>query len=327
MSETDLSWLGTTVVVWAHPDDETYLSGGTAAALVDLGHRVVAVTATRGDAGGPDVTPAGRAETARLRTAELEEALRLLGVAEHIWLDYEDGGCADADPEPAVRRLASLFDDVRPDSVLSFGPDGFTGHPDHQTVSGWVDSALARSAAAPRLLHAVGDRAGPRRPGARPGLRGLRARPAPLLRAGGPGPEARPRRGHPSSQGGCTAGAGVTDHGVDRGRRPRPVQRVGGRRGVRRSRPACRSGTLTPHGPRAPADRGVGGCPRSVGAPGGGRGGPGARHPATRAARHPGPGAGPGGRRRPSRRHAVAGRARPTTRRRRCYNHVSRLRR
>ena len=54
MSETDLSWLGTTVVVWAHPDDETYLSGGTAAALVDLGHRVVAVTATRGDAGGPD---------------------------------------------------------------------------------------------------------------------------------------------------------------------------------------------------------------------------------------------------------------------------------
>ena len=155
MSETDLSWLGTTVVVWAHPDDETYLSGGTAAALVDLGHRVVAVTATRGDAGGAHTTPAGRAETARLRTAELEEALLLLGVAEHSWLDYEDGGCADADPEPAVRRLASLFDDVRPDSVLSFGPDGFTGHPDHQTVSGWVDSALARSAATPRLLHAV----------------------------------------------------------------------------------------------------------------------------------------------------------------------------
>jgi LmbE family N-acetylglucosaminyl deacetylase len=155
MSAVDLSWLGTTLVVWAHPDDETYLSGGTAAALVDQGHRVVAVTATRGDAGGPDTTPPGRAATARLRTTELEEALRLLGVTEHVWLGYEDGGCADADPEPAVRRLASLLDDVRPSSVLTFGPDGFTGHPDHRTVSGWVDSALGRSAAAPRLLHAV----------------------------------------------------------------------------------------------------------------------------------------------------------------------------
>jgi LmbE family N-acetylglucosaminyl deacetylase len=155
MSATDPSWLGTTVVVWAHPDDETYLSGGTAAALVDLGHRVVAVTATRGDAGGEDTTPAGRAATARLRTAELEAALEVLGVTEHHWLGYEDGRCAETDAEPALRRLAGLFDDVRPDTVLTFGPDGFTGHPDHQAVSRWVDLALASSAATPRLLHAV----------------------------------------------------------------------------------------------------------------------------------------------------------------------------
>jgi LmbE family N-acetylglucosaminyl deacetylase len=155
MSATDLAWMGTTVVVWAHPDDEAYLSGGIAAALVDLGHRVVAVTATRGDAGGPDLTPAGRAATAQLRTAELEEALDVLGLTEHHWLGYHDGHCADSDPEAAVRRLADLFDDVRPDTVLTFGPDGFTGHPDHQAVSRWVDLALARSATSPRLLHAV----------------------------------------------------------------------------------------------------------------------------------------------------------------------------
>jgi LmbE family N-acetylglucosaminyl deacetylase len=155
MSESDLSWLGTTVLVWAHPDDETYLSGGTAAALADLGHRVVAVTATRGEAGGPETTPEARDETARVRTAELDEALRVLGVTEHHWLDYEDGHCADADPEPAVSRLARLLDDVRPQTVLTFGPDGFTGHPDHQTVSRWVDLALVRSTATPRLLHAV----------------------------------------------------------------------------------------------------------------------------------------------------------------------------
>lgn len=155
MSGTDLSWLGTTLLVWAHPDDETYLSGATAAALVEQGHRVVAVTATRGEAGGPDQSPAARAELARVRTGELEDALRILGVTEHHWLGYEDGGCAGADPEPAVRRLTELLDDVRPDSVLTFGPDGFTGHPDHQAVSRWVGLALARTSAAPRLLHAV----------------------------------------------------------------------------------------------------------------------------------------------------------------------------
>ena len=155
MTTTDLTRLGTTVVVWAHPDDETYLSGGTAAALVAQGVRVVAVTATRGEAGGPDTTAEGRAATAWLRTTELEEALRILGVREHVWLGYEDGCCADADPERAVRRLVALFDEVRPDTVLTFGPDGFTGHPDHVAVSGWVDLAMARSAATPRLLHAV----------------------------------------------------------------------------------------------------------------------------------------------------------------------------
>jgi LmbE family N-acetylglucosaminyl deacetylase len=155
MTKNDLAWLGTTVLVWAHPDDETYLSGGAAATLVGQGQRVVAVTATRGEAGGPDTTPAARLETARIRTAELDRALTLLGVADHVWLDYEDGRCAEADAEPAVRRLVGLFDDVRPDTVVTFGPDGFTGHPDHRTVSRWVDRALARCDASPRLLHAV----------------------------------------------------------------------------------------------------------------------------------------------------------------------------
>lgn len=155
MIESDLARMGTTLLVWAHPDDETYLSGGLAAKLADLGHRVVAVTATRGEAGGPDTTPAVRAETARVRTAELDEALRVLGITEHVWLDHEDGRCAEADSEPAVRRLVQLLDDVRPATVVTFGPDGFTGHPDHQTVSRWVDQAVTRWNGTIRLLHAV----------------------------------------------------------------------------------------------------------------------------------------------------------------------------
>jgi LmbE family N-acetylglucosaminyl deacetylase len=48
-----------------------------------------------------------------------------------------------------------VFDEVQPQSVLTFGPDGFTGHADHRAVSHWVDLAVGRSLATPRVLHAV----------------------------------------------------------------------------------------------------------------------------------------------------------------------------
>ena len=234
MTKTDLAWLGTTVLVWAHPDDETYLSGGAAAALVGQGQRVVAVTATRGEAGGPDTTPAARLETARIRTAELDRALTLLGVADHVWLDYEDGRCAEADAEPAVRRLVGLFDDVRPDTVVTFGPDGFTGHPDHRTVSRWVDlgagtvRCLAPTAA--RRRH----RGGPRRSRARQRLRGLRARPAAHLQIGRGRPPTRSRPGSAAAQGRGATGSDVADRGPDRGGGDGPVHRLGRGRGLRR---------------------------------------------------------------------------------------------
>ena len=142
-----LTALGTVLMVWAHPDDETYLAGGLSAALTDAGRRVVCVTATRGEAGG---TTAGLAE---IRTSELEAALKLLGVEEHHWLDYADGGCASVDEDQAAARIRTVIDDVRPDTVVTFGPDGFTGHPDHQAVSRWVD--LAVSGTDVRVLHAV----------------------------------------------------------------------------------------------------------------------------------------------------------------------------
>lgn len=147
--------LGTVLTVWAHPDDEAYLAGGVLAAARDAGRRVVCVTATRGEAADPRSGPEERASLARLRTGELERALSVLGVTEHHWLDLPDGGCAEVDPEVPTTRLARLLDVVVPDTVLTFGPDGFTGHPDHRAVSGWVDRAVRRSAGRPRVLHAV----------------------------------------------------------------------------------------------------------------------------------------------------------------------------
>ena len=147
--------LGTVLMIWAHPDDETYLAGGLSAALTDAGHRVVCVTASRGEAGVSSAAALRRDRLAAIRTTELEEALRILGVEEHHWLDYPDGGCADVDAEEAAARIAVVLHEVRPHTVVTFGPDGFTGHPDHRAVSRWTDLALARAATRPTLLHAV----------------------------------------------------------------------------------------------------------------------------------------------------------------------------
>lgn len=147
--------LGTTVAVWAHPDDETYLAGGLLAALRDAGRRVVCVTATRGESADAAAGPRQRRELARLRTVELTAALDVLGIEEHRWLGYPDGGCAAADQDLATDRILQVISEVRPDTVVTFGPDGFTGHPDHIAVGGWADRAVAAAGHRPTLLHPV----------------------------------------------------------------------------------------------------------------------------------------------------------------------------
>jgi LmbE family N-acetylglucosaminyl deacetylase len=130
--------------VWAHPDDEVYLSGGIMADAVARDERVVVAMATRGEAGTSDPATWPPERLAPVRERELEEALDVLGVTELRWLGYPDGGCADADEYEAVGRLEELLSEISPAVVLTFGPDGMTGHPDHVAVSRWTSAAFAR---------------------------------------------------------------------------------------------------------------------------------------------------------------------------------------
>jgi LmbE family N-acetylglucosaminyl deacetylase len=148
--------LGTLLGIWAHPDDEAYLSGGLMAMARDSGSRVVCVTATRGELGTPDPETWPPQRLAAERTSELARCLEVLDVREHHWLGYRDGGCAAVPVSDAAERLCAVMDDVRPDTVVTFGPDGITGHPDHQAVSTWATSAFDRAARpGARLLHAA----------------------------------------------------------------------------------------------------------------------------------------------------------------------------
>jgi LmbE family N-acetylglucosaminyl deacetylase len=141
--DLDANPLGTILGVWGHPDDESWLSAGLMARAARAGDRVVCVTATRGELGSPDeaMWPPGP-PLAAVRTKELEACFALLGVKEHHWLDYPDGGCRDVDQDEAVRRVSEIMAEVQPDTVLTFGPDGMTGHDDHKAVCAWATAAF-----------------------------------------------------------------------------------------------------------------------------------------------------------------------------------------
>jgi LmbE family N-acetylglucosaminyl deacetylase len=147
--------LGTILGVWAHPDDEAYLSAGLMAMAAANGQRVVVVTATRGEYGtaDPDRWPPRR--LARLRRQELAAALKAVGVHEHRVLGYVDGRCSAVPISAGAAEVAGMIRAVRPDTIVTFGPDGMTGHPDHRAVSRWVSAAWERTGYGARVLHAT----------------------------------------------------------------------------------------------------------------------------------------------------------------------------
>jgi LmbE family N-acetylglucosaminyl deacetylase len=156
VTDSEPGGLGTILGIWAHPDDEAYLSAGIMAAAVDAGNRVVCVTATRGELGSLDEERWPLDTLASVREKELDACLGVLGVREHIWLDYPDGGCAEVPVDEAVARLVEIIGDVQPDTVLTFGPEGMTWHTDHIAVSGWTSAAFQEAGPyGARLLYAT----------------------------------------------------------------------------------------------------------------------------------------------------------------------------
>lgn len=152
-SSDDVKRLGTILCVWAHPDDETFTAGGILATAVQNGQRVVCVTATRGEVGIQDAKRWPPEQLGAIRERELLSALKTLGVKEHFFLDYLDGTCHEISDDVAAKRIEEHIEACLPNSILTFGPDGLTGHPDHKAVSHWTTLAAQSSQA--RLYYYV----------------------------------------------------------------------------------------------------------------------------------------------------------------------------
>ena len=139
--------MATLVCFHAHPDDEAIATGGTMTLAAQAGHRVVLVTATRGERGEPQ--PGVLAEGEDLwerRVVETHQAAEILGLHRVEFLGYEDSGMIgepsndnpvcfwQADVEEASQRLAKLLVEVEADVLTIYDSHGGYGHPDHIQV-------------------------------------------------------------------------------------------------------------------------------------------------------------------------------------------------
>lgn len=140
---------GVVLAAFAHPDDETFAAGALLAKLAaaDVAtHLLVATFGERGWKGTPRPAPE---EIARRREAEVRAAAQVLGLRSLQLLGFADGGVAAAPTEQVVRAIARRIRAVTPDAVLTFGPDGLTGHPDHVAISHATAAAVAAAGSDP----------------------------------------------------------------------------------------------------------------------------------------------------------------------------------
>ena len=155
-NQKDLKKLGTILGIWAHPDDESYTMGAIMAAASQNGQEVVCITATRGEGGIQDESRWPAHKLGEIRERELYVCLEILGGIKHHWLEYSDGHCEHVDMAKAAQVIAELMVSIKPDTILTFGPDGMTGHPDHVAASRWADEATKLyPAKKPTVYHSV----------------------------------------------------------------------------------------------------------------------------------------------------------------------------
>jgi LmbE family N-acetylglucosaminyl deacetylase len=136
------------LAVLAHPDDESLGFGGTLARYAAEGIDAYLVTATRGERGrfGALGKSGDPLEVGRVREAELREAVGVLGIREVSILNYPDGAVDEVPAALAIRDIVSHIRRIRPHVIVTFGPDGAYGHPDHIAISQFTTAAAVCAA-------------------------------------------------------------------------------------------------------------------------------------------------------------------------------------
>lgn len=136
------------MAVFAHPDDESLLMGGTLAKYANEGVDTHLLMATKGQRGrfGVNRGNPGIEIVGKTREQELLGAAQALSMKEVSFLDYMDGDLDKSDPEEIIRKIALHIRRVQPQVLVTFGPDGAYGHPDHVAISQFTSAAIIKAA-------------------------------------------------------------------------------------------------------------------------------------------------------------------------------------
>jgi LmbE family N-acetylglucosaminyl deacetylase len=126
------------MAVFAHPDDE-FSVAPLLAKYAAAGHDVHLVVVTSGQIGDSHTDIPRGAELGAAREEEVRCSAAALGIKPPHLLGFMDGGISNWETIPRIAdRLREIFEEVRPEVLITWGPDGLTGHPDHRTVSNVV---------------------------------------------------------------------------------------------------------------------------------------------------------------------------------------------
>jgi LmbE family N-acetylglucosaminyl deacetylase len=131
------------LAVFAHPDDETTVSA-MLARYAAQGHPVYLLALTSGDQGTRfHAGLEAGATLARAREAELTCATRALGLPPPLLFGFPDGKLSDwAVQNRALEALRAAVARLRPEVVVTWGPEGGSGHPDHRAASNLVTQVV-----------------------------------------------------------------------------------------------------------------------------------------------------------------------------------------
>jgi LmbE family N-acetylglucosaminyl deacetylase len=136
------------LAVFAHPDDESMGMGGTLAKYAAEGVETYYVCASRGERGwfGSEETNPGFERLGQIRTQELTNAIKEIGMQGLYFLDYIDGDVDQAPHAEIINKIVTHIRRIQPQVVVTFPPDGNYGHPDHIAIGQFTNAAIVCAA-------------------------------------------------------------------------------------------------------------------------------------------------------------------------------------
>ena len=137
------------LLVFSHPDDESFGPGGTIAIWAQKGYEMHLVCATKGEIGNNQTDE----KTELIREKELKKAAAILGIKSVSFLGYKDGHISNRHIPQLAQKISAKIIQFKPHVIMTFNLNGVSGHLDHVAVANATTSAFDKTGIAKKLYY------------------------------------------------------------------------------------------------------------------------------------------------------------------------------